>query len=781
MRLGTMTAGRASWRGPAAALGVAALALAGVATAVPAAADIDGDTLTVDLVGVNDFHGRIDEGLKVSTDADGTVTIADENTGAAARLAAAVEDVRADNADTVFVGAGDLFGASTFTSMIGDDIPTTDVFNAMGLDVSSVGNHEFDQGIATLKERIDGTGDFAGHALDWPYLGANVYDESTGDPALQEYDVIETANGASIAFIGVVTQETPSLVTPAGIAGLDFGDPADAVDRVIEENTEVADADAIVVLIHDGGANAAAVTDTATHFGRFVQDMADRGDIAGIFSGHTHVMYEVAVDGMPVIQTGSFGANLGRITLSFAVTGSGDTRELSLSGAASDMIPLSWKDDEGATVYYPVPEGNDVVDAVKDVVRTAVEAAEELGGQVIGHVSDDLNRAVQSEVDAETGEPIENRGGESTIGNLIADAQIWAIDEQAATDDLPVVAFMNPGGIRTDIKYGTDGTVTYKQAATVQPFANTLNTFDLTGAQIKQVLEEQWQPEGASRPFLKLGLSGMWYFYDPAAPTGEHITYVEIGGEQLDPDATYRVVANNFLASGGDNFTTLGEGADYADSGIVDLAAFVDYFKAAEAAGEVVTPDYDQRAIGVHWNTSQEDTYRVGEEISLDLSSMLFSTNEPKPEVLGLALVNPDTEETVDLGTTPLDPSIVDTTDEVGRAQVRLTVPEIDGLGEDPQAWRLQVTDAVNGYSVWFGVALTAAAASPTPTDTASPTPTPTTSATPAPTPSVTVPGGSMPDTGADVDLAAIVGVLLLLNGAAAVAVARRRRSSARD
>ncbi|MDD9205164.1 5'-nucleotidase, partial [Georgenia sp. 10Sc9-8] len=235
-------------------------------------------------------------------------------------------------------------------------------------------------------------------------------------------------------------------------------------------------------------------------------------------------------------------------------------------------------DDEPA---YPANE------TVADIVTAAEAAAEELGAEPLGEISADLNRA-------QNADGSENRGGESTIGNLIADVQLWATQDLGSD-----IAFMNPGGIRNDIAYAgeegsetnTDGVVTYEEAAIVQPFANTLNTMELTGAQIVDVLEEQWQPEGASRDFLKLGVSqGFNYTYNPEAPAGERIRTVTLDGEQLDPEASYTVTVNSFLASGGDNFTTFAEGADVADSGRIDLQAFVDYLDEASP----VSPDYAQ-------------------------------------------------------------------------------------------------------------------------------------------------------------------------------------------
>lgn len=731
---------------PRAAL--ATVAVAGLATlglgGLPAGAVVDDDgNVVIDIVGINDFHGRISE--------------VDDPIGdpaaprRAAQLASAVQDVRAANPDTVFVAAGDSVGGTTFVSMINDDIPTLEVLNTIGLDASALGNHEFDRGREWLQERID-AGD-----VQFPYLGANV-EVPEGEPEFADYylHTLDPDGGGpvgevTVGFVGILTEDMPSLVAAGGIEGMEFTDMTEAALRVADDLTDGDDAngeaDIVVVLAHEGATNAAGVTDTSTAFGAFVDALAENGNVDAVFSGHSHQGYAVDVDGMPVVQTPGLGSELARVTLTF------DPEEGGVVDAEMDAIGLA---DYGMRTDDPV------VDEVTAIVQAAEVRAEELGAEVVGAVDRDLNRARQSNGD-------ENRGGESTIGNLIADAQLWAAQNQLP-DNPPVVAFMNPGGIRADIVAGEDGTVTYRDVATTQPFGNTLVAMDLTGADIVQVLEEQWQPADASRPFLKLGVSDtLYYFYDPQGEPGERVTDVFIEGEEIDPAATYRVVTNSFLATGtGDNFFAFGAGTAKADTGLIDLAALVDYF----AANEQVVAPLDQRAIGVHWNTDQTATLAPGDEISVDLSSLSFSTDEPKPEQLAITLVDPETEETIDLGTAAVDNSIVDLTDEVGRAQVRVTVPEIEGLGSTAERWRLEIEDEVTGV-LWFDVFL-AAQEEPTPTPTEEPTPTPTEApTTPAPTPTG---GGSLPSTGAETNGPLLAGAALVALGSLLVAAVRRRK-----
>jgi len=299
--------------------------------------------------------------------------------------------------------------------------------------------------------------------------------------------------------------------------------------------------------------------------------------------------------------------------------------------------------------------------AVAAIVADAVEVAKELGSVSLGSITQDIRRAVQTNGS-------ENRGGESTIGNLISDAQL------AATEDLSTqVAIMNPGGIRADLVYASsgagdpDGNVTYAEAALIQPFANTLVTMNLTGAQLKAVLEQQWQPAGAARPFLKLGLShGLEYVYDPAAAAGSHITAITLNGEPVTDDQVIKVVTNSFLASGGDNFGAFTQGTGVADSGRIDLDAFVAYI----GENSPVAPDTAQRAVGARLSAPADGTaYRAGEQVTAQLSSLLFSTGGPASGDATISLGG----QVLGTGATTLQ--IVDTTDEQGTATVTFTIP----------------------------------------------------------------------------------------------------------
>ncbi|MBB4909709.1 ExeM/NucH family extracellular endonuclease [Actinophytocola algeriensis] len=490
------------------------------------------------ILGINDFHGRLEP--------------PSAGVGGAAQLAGLVGQLREQNPNTLFLSAGDNIGASTFVSAIDDDNPTLDALNLMGLDAAAVGNHEFDKGFADLSGRVTDRADF-------PYLGANVY--RGNDRVLPAYDV-QTVAGVRVGIVGVVTEQTASLVSPDGIAGLTFRDPvaeADAVAAQLSDGDEAnGEADVVVLLAHEGAAteNIGSAQDLQNDpvFGDFTRVSAD---IDAILSGHTHQPYafEIPVPGTdrtrPVIQAEDYGVKLGKATLSIdpatKTVISSDAALLDVTGAPSD------------------PE-------VAALVAQAKANAEELGKEPLGSITADIKRAF-------TQAGAEDRGAESVLGNFVADVQL------AGTKDAgrggAQIAFMNPGGLRSDLLYAPDGVVTYSEAFSVQPFSNDVVTKSYTGAQIKQVLEEQWQPAGASRPKLHLGVSaGFRYLYLPDNPAGQRITGMWLNDVPIDPAATYRVTVNSFLASGGDNFATLAQGTNPATTGDNDLTMLTAYIGA---------------------------------------------------------------------------------------------------------------------------------------------------------------------------------------------------------
>ncbi|KQQ00085.1 MULTISPECIES: bifunctional metallophosphatase/5'-nucleotidase [unclassified Rathayibacter] len=736
----------------AAAVGaVAGAALLGAAPAMAA------DATIIDVYTMNDFHGRLEATAGASVS---------QSTAGAASIASAFSTLKAENPDnSILVSAGDNVGASTFTSLVQDDNPTIDALNEIGLSATAIGNHELDHGREDLDDRII-------PRADYEHISANLLEKGTDEHAYAP-SYVQDFDGVKVGFIGAVTEDLPYLVSPDGIATLDVAPIVDSIndetarlqdgiddsaDASIPAEQKNLEADVVIAVMHEGAASPdVSFTDPASVFGTIVNGIG--GNVDAIVSGHTHQAYdqEVTVDGntLPVLQTGSYGTYLGHLELTV------DPATKDLTSITSNLVdllqPVQVTDPKGvvSTVYQPIytADSTPVGQTVAALVQDAVDVANVEGAVSIGSVTADIRRGVQSD-------GTENRGAESTIGNLVADAQLWATQAELGTQ----IAFMNPGGIRQDITYATsgegdaDGNVTYREAAIVQPFANTLVTETLTGAQIKTVLEQQWQP-GKSRPELHLGISAdLSYTYDPTAEVGSHITGVFFQGEPIADDATFKIVTNSFLGAGGDNFTELGNGTDKADSGRVDLNAFTDYM----AAFSPVTPDPASRSIGIV-ETSEEGA----ETLSYDLSSLDVNNSTVRDDEVQVLI---DGEQVT---TAPIDHSIVDTTDEQGRASVGFSISEL-AAGDHELEFVLPTT----GVSVLYTLTVTESA-TPTPAPTPVETVVPTTPSTPAPAVHApTTPTKHLAATGVDATPAFAAGIAALLLGLGMTAARLRRRST---
>ncbi|SDM58609.1 PEP-CTERM protein-sorting domain-containing protein [Cryobacterium flavum] len=543
----------------------------------------------IQVLGINDFHGRLEANAR------------NQEAGAAV-LAGAVAQLKAKNPNTLFVSAGDNIGASTFTSFSQQDEPTITALLAAGLDASVVGNHEFDAGWDDLEGRVRSSFGDPRYAL-----GANVYLKGTTTPALDEYWVKEV-DGVRVGFIGTVTAATASLVSPAGIADIEFGDQLEAANRVAAQlqdgNTTNGEADVIVLLTHEGGVgtDCAAIGDADTLYGDLIRDAS--ANIDAILSGHTHATYNCSypvtgwTDGLkrPVMQSGQYGMNLDQLKISV------DPVTKSVVSMTSALVDLH----NGTTGLYPADA------TVAQIVTDAAAQADIVGSVEVGAISADIKRAYNGVA--------EDRGSESSLGNLVADIQLWATSNSTFGGEPAEIAFMNPGGVRTDLSYGENGKVTYKEVATVQPFANTLVTMDLTGTQLRTVLEQQWQ---SSRAKLHLGVSeGFSYLYEPDAALGEHIVGMSLNGVAIAPTDVFRVAVNSFLASGGDKFTTFAAGTSVADTGQADLAATVAYFE----KHPLVDPASLGRAVlaGTDWASIDvgDAVFTPGERVTVTVSGL---------------------------------------------------------------------------------------------------------------------------------------------------------------
>ena len=554
----------------------------------------------ITLLNINDFHGRIDSNTT--------------------KFATTIEQIRASQgeANTLFLSAGDNIGASLFASSSQQDNPTIDVLDALDLRGSAVGNHEFDQGYDDLRGRVQDRADF-------DLLGANVYQKGTTTPALPEYATYDV-NGVTVGVVGVVTQETPSLVSPGGVATLDFGDPVAAVNRVAAQlddgDPANGEADVVVAEYHEGAPDDAGSQSGV--FNRIVTETSAAVDV--IFTGHTHKRYALSLPKpgggtRPVVQTGSYGEYVGRVDLSVDGDVVTTTAQSNVERVAAEDLSL--------------PR----VAEVKTITDAAIAEAAKVGNQPVGRVTADITRA---DSDPATAGVQEDRGDESTLGDLVGNALRDGLPAHLGKADIGIT---NPGGLRADLLFAgdtssnpanTDGVVTFGEANAVLPFANNISLVSLTGAQLTKVLEQQWQPAGASRPFLHLGVSdNVEVLLDPSAPQGARVSEVTIDDKPLDPAKTYTVSTPTFLAGGGDNFTAFNEGKA-KDTGLLDRDLWVGYLKGRDN----VAPDWTRQQV---FATGLADSYRAGEKASVRFEKLgIPSLGAPPLTKLELVKVNKD-------------------------------------------------------------------------------------------------------------------------------------------
>jgi 5'-nucleotidase len=468
-------------------------------------------------------------------------------TGGISYLARHLADLRArDPKNTLIVSAGDLIGASPLVSALFHDEPTIEAMNLTGLQLSAVGNHEFDEGATELQRMrsggchpVDGCQDgtpFEGARFQ--FLAANVVD-AQGATLFPAYALREF-EGVKVAFIGMTLKGTPEIVSSAGIAGLQFKDEAQTVNALVPELRKQG-VRAIVVLVHEGGFQTG-LYDGCEGISGPIVDIVHRLDpeVDIVASAHTHLAYNCVIDGKRVTSAASYGRLFTDIELVLD-TASGDVVESSAHNV------LVTRDVEG------VPEVQALVDRYDAL-------AAPLRDRVLGRVTAPLRQPNEKAWPS----------GESTLGNVIADAQLAATKDAGAQ-----VAFMNPGGIRGDLDTGD---VTYGEAFTLQPFGNALVTVTLTGAQLRTLLEAQW--EGTPVRILQPS-HGFSYMWKASAPVGQKVdpASLRLNGAPVDPAGHYRVTVNSFLAGGGDGFRVLAEGTE-RQGGMVDVDALEAWLKA---------------------------------------------------------------------------------------------------------------------------------------------------------------------------------------------------------
>lgn len=556
--------------------GIAATALGVLAAGSPAmAADwnpvnnrANKNLTTVQLLSFNDYHGHLeatDPNLAIDVDPAPQTPV-----GGAQNLATKLTELRtkAGDANSLTVAAGDLIGGSTFLSGIFHDEPSVESLNAMGLDVSSVGNHEFDEGTTELLRMqnggchpVDGC-----YFKDQPYLGAdfqwlsaNVVRKANGLPLLPATSV-KTVQGQKVGFIGMTLEATPTLVNPVGVASVDFK------DEVVTANAQAAmlkkqGVKAIVVLLHEGGYSSGTYNG-CTGISDPIATMATQfsPEIDQIITGHTHDPYICSIPdpaGNPRLVTSS--ADYGRTVTETSLVINKRSGEVmrDRTRATNHLVPKALADDPTQT----------------SIINKWNTLAGPLKGQVVG-----------THVEPITGDSSGNRGIETPMGDLVADAILYNTKSVGAK-----IGLMNVGGVRASLvmapKYGEQsGEITYAEAFEIAPFGNVYVALDLTGTQLEEVLEQQYQPVPArgSRPMLALGVSnGFTYTWDATQPQGSRVVAgsMKLDGVAIAPTDTVRVGTLNFLADGGDLFTAFSAGTNRV-GGSGDLEGLVAYFKA---------------------------------------------------------------------------------------------------------------------------------------------------------------------------------------------------------
>ncbi|MEW1779653.1 bifunctional metallophosphatase/5'-nucleotidase [Streptomyces sp. NPDC086777] len=536
----------------------------------------------VQLLSFNDLHGNLEppsgsSGRVTETQADGTTRTVDA--GGVEYLATHLRQARKGKEYSVTAAGGDMVGASPLVSGLFHDEPTIEALNKLDLDVTTVGNHEFDEGAKELARLQNGgchptDGCYTGKKFkgaDFPYLAANVLDEKTDEPILKPYWVWQKKD-VRIGFIGVTLEGTPGIVSADGVKGLTFKDEVETINKYAKV-LQRQGVQSIVALVHEGGFPASSdynydcdsagagsgVSGPIVDIAKNVTPAVD-----ALVTGHTHTAYVCTIDdpaGNPRMVTSA--ASFGRLYTDTTLTYDRRTGDIARTAVRS----------ANHVVTRDVAKAPDMTELIS---RWNTLAAP-IGNRAIGYISADVN----------------NTGTESPMGDLIADAQFAYGKELDPETDL---ALMNPGGVRAGLTYAAkgsegDGVVTYAEGFTVQPFANTVNLQDFTGAQLVQVLKEQVSGANAAAPKILLPSAGLTYTLDLTKTGADRVVTdsVKLNGTAVDPAATYRVATNSFLAGGGDGFTTLGQGTGDL-VGTDDLSALAEYLTAHSSAASPLAP-----------------------------------------------------------------------------------------------------------------------------------------------------------------------------------------------
>lgn len=613
-----------------------AAALLAASLGVCAATTVSPQVFTVKIIGFNDYHGNLQSPGTFGQNSL-VPSASRPAVGGADFMAASVARMKAQNPNNVVVGAGDFIGATPLISALFFDEPAIETLNKIGVEFNAVGNHEFDKGSAELLRLQNGgckltaglpdpnsckglgsnaPGTFDGARFKW--LSANVIETATGRPLLAPYGV-KTFNGVKVAFIGMTLKATPTIVTPSGVAGLEFRDEADTVNALVPR-LRAQGIESIVVLVHQGGfqsspnvgdingcdGNLKNADGSESDIAKIVQRLDNAVDL--VISGHTHSAYNCSASTLDV-----------RSVSGAAVT---TPRPTGLANKVGRLIPVTSASAFGRVLtdidmtINPVTRDvtavavtNRLVDRTDPALISAVTLDPTVANIVSGYsnlISPLANRVLGTITSPLTNSA--NSAGEMAAGSLIADAQLQAT--QPAALGGAVMAFMNAGGVRSPgfiapvIAPATAGAypyqVTYGNAFTVQPFGNSLVTMTLTALQIKNLLEQQFVGcSGQTTQRIMQISNGLTYAWSAAAAPCSKITDVSftptdvtltppvsvgaseqivMGGVLTNPGKTYRVTVNNFMATGGDGYKVLLGGTNLL-GGAQDIDALVSYLQ----------------------------------------------------------------------------------------------------------------------------------------------------------------------------------------------------------
>ena len=573
-------------------LGLVAAALAGAALVHAA------DTVPVRLIGINDFHGNLESTNLVLFLADPGAPPESApmrvSVGGAAALAGMVKALRAGAPHSFMIGAGDLIGAAPLASTLFRHESTISILNDMGLEASSLGNHEFDAGVAELRRVIRGgcaptvPGDVVASCVESPYRGAhfkyiaaNVVDAKGHTLVAPHF--VRRFEGIPVGFIGAVTRATPQMVTPSGVRGLRFTDEADAVNRAARA-LRAQGVKTMVAVFHEGfelgtPQKRGDWNDITCPDARGpLLDVLRRLDpeIRVVFSGHTHQGYRCELDGRLVIQGTSFGRGISVVDIELdPATGR------MLQGVRSINLPV-------VNEHTDARQREKLLAATPEPFKAALRDAtpDRAIAQKVAHYAELVAPKASKPVGRIGGSFTRTSAADNAAGRLIADAQLAATRAEGAQ-----VAFMNPGGIRTNLECAAPPcTVTFGEVFSMQPFGNSLVVLTLTGMELKNLLEAQQRRSG--NPLFLQPSNGFTYTWQPDAPAGEHVRDMRLDGEAIDAARRYRVTVNSFLADGGDGFAMLPHATDRKGGG-QDLDALIAYL-AGGVRAPIATPRITQ-------------------------------------------------------------------------------------------------------------------------------------------------------------------------------------------